>query len=265
MDKNLLIDLIAQRLNESKEQLQKQFFHQHPIKVARHFILDNLLPAQIAEKIYQAFPKPRQMRLLRNYGELKTRYMDIKKAARLLQDLHLAIQDVRIVAAIEEITQIKNQVADHLHPAGGISAYPKGYYLNPHLDSSHNGTKTLYRTVNLLYYVSPNWQEANGGNFEVWDESVDNRIIIPCFFNRLVVMETNRKSWHSVNSVLCDEPRFCVFNYFFSEQSPENEEYFHATSFSLFNPLFKARPEQKIRRAFATARAALQKKLSRKS
>ena len=75
-------------------------------------------------------------------------------------------------------------------------------------------------------------------------------------------METNRKSWHAVNPVLCDEPRCCVFNYFFSEQSPEGEEYFHGSAFSLFNPLFKARPEQKIRRKIARLREAIFKKVS---
>ena len=72
----------------------------------------------------------------------------------------------------------------------------------------------------------------------------------------VLVMETGRKSWHSVNPVLCDAPRCCVFNYYFSEQSPEDEDYFHTASL-FFNRLFKARPEQKIRRAIASVRDAL--------
>ena len=32
----------------------------------------------------------------------------------------------------------------------------------------------------------------NGGNYELWDESVNNHILVPSLFNRLVVMETNR-------------------------------------------------------------------------
>jgi len=259
--KKQFIDLIVQRLHESREQLKKQFFQQNPIKVARHFALDNLLPTELAERIYAEFPKPRQMTLLHSYGELKTKYKSVKNTSTLLQDLHYAIQDVKVIAAIEEITEIKNQIPDLSRPAGGISAMLKGHYINPHLDSSHNPDKTLYRTVNFLYYVSPNWQLENGGNYEVWDEAVENRIIVPSYFNRLVVMETNRRSWHSVNPVLCDRPRCCVFNYFFSKQSPEGEDYFHGSSFSLFNPLFKARPEQKIRRKIASIRETILKKI----
>ncbi len=259
--KNQFIDLILQRLHESKDQLRKQFFQEHPIKVARHFALDNFLPTEIAQTVYANFPKPKKMHLLCNYGEIKSRYKHIKDSSSLLQDLYSAIQDTKTIAALEAITGIQKQVVDTSRPAGGISTLLKGYYINPHLDYSHNAKKNLYRTLNLLYYVSPNWQVENGGNFEVWDEQINNRIIVPNFFNRLVVMETNSRSWHSVNPVLCDAPRCCVFNYFFSEQSPEGEDYFHGSPFSLFNPLFKARPEQKIRRAIARAKDSLLKKL----
>ncbi|KTD20958.1 Predicted proline hydroxylase [Legionella lansingensis] len=238
-----LTDLIIKRLNETKEQLKREFFSEHHINVARHFALDNLLPTEIAERIYANFPKPSEMHLLRISGKLKLKYSHLKDVSSLLRDINSAIQDPRVVAVIEEITEIKNQIPDRSRFAGGISTLLKGYFLNPHLDNSHDVDRKYYRTVNVLYYVSPNWRLENGGNFELWDKEIKNRIIVPSLFNRLVVMETNRTSWHAVNPVLCDAPRCCVFNYFFSEQSPEGVEYF-------FNKnSFRARPEQKIRRA----------------
>lgn len=256
--KKQLSDLIIRRLDEAKLNLKKQFSHQHSIKVARHFTLDNLLPAKIAMQIYESFPKPKKMRLLNSRGELKLKYIHIKEAVSLLQDISFAFQDPKVIAVIEEITGIKNQVPDPAPTAGGISTLIKGYYIHPHLDSSHDRAKKLYRTVNVLYYVSPNWREENGGNYELWDEGVTQRILVPSYFNRLVVMETNSKSWHAVNPVLCDQPRCCVFNYFYSSQSPEGRDYFHASpTFSFYNPLFKARPEQKIRRAIANFRNTL--------
>ncbi len=255
--KNLLTDLIVQRLNESKEHLKKQFFLEHPIKVSHHFALDNLLPTEIAERIYANFPKSGKMRLLNSPGELKFKYSYVKNESRLLQDLHFAIQDPRVIAVIEEITGIKNQVPDKSRHAGAISTLIKGHYINPHLDHSHDRSRKLYQTVNLLYYVSPNWKLENGGNYELWDESVKNRIIVPSLFNRLVVMETNQTSWHAVNPVLCDAPRCCVFNYYYSEQPPRGHEYSHSASSIFFNPLIKPRPEQKIRRAIVSIRNML--------
>lgn len=250
--KNQLTDLIVKRLNEAKEHVKKQFFLKHPIKVARHFALDDLLPTEIAESIYANFPKPSQMHLLSSAGKIKLKYSHLKDTSSLLQDINSAIQDPKVVAEIEDITEIKKQIPDPTRYAGGISTLLKGYYINPHLDNSHDvQMKRYYRTVNLLYYVSPNWQRGNGGNYELWDESITNHILVPSFFNRLVVMETNSTSWHAVNPVLCDAPRCCVFNYFFSEVSPEGRAYFFNQS------SFRPRPEQKIRRTMARVKDAL--------
>jgi Rps23 Pro-64 3,4-dihydroxylase Tpa1-like proline 4-hydroxylase len=252
-----LIDIITKRLDESKEQLKAQFSQQHAIKVARHFALDNLLPNDLANEIYANFPNPKKMRLLNNYGELKMRCSHIKNTTPLLQSLHHAIQDPNVIAIIEYITGIKDQIPDKSRIAGGISSMLKGNYINPHLDNSHDIDKKYYRTVNLLYYVSPNWQLENGGNYELWDTAVENRIIVPSLFNRLVVMETNQTSWHAVNPVVSDAPRCCVFNYYFSERSPQGEDYFHGASSIFFNPLFKARPEHKFRRTLARYKQAI--------
>lgn len=251
-----LTDLIVQRLNEAKEDLEKEFCREHYIKVARHFALDNLLPTEIAQRIYDDFPKPKKMHLLSSAGKIKLKYCHLRDASSLLQDINAAIQDPRVVAVVEEITGVKQLVPDTSRFAGGISTLQKGYYLNPHLDNSHNvENKHQYKALNILYYVSPNWGAKNGGNYELWDEAVENHILVPSLFNRLLVMETNRSSWHAVNPVLCDEPRCCVFNYFFSEQSPEGEDYFFSA------PSFRARPDQKIRRKIERITSVFKRKI----
>lgn len=169
----------------------------------------------MAETIYANFPQSAQMRLLSISGKLKLKYSHLRDVPSILQDINLAMQDPRVVAVIEDITEIKNQIPDPSPYAGGISTLLKGYYINPHLDLSHDVDNKYYRTVNVLYYVSPNWQVENGGNYELWDCTIKNRIVVPNFFNRMLVMETNRSSWHAVNTVTSDEPRCCVFNYFF--------------------------------------------------
>ena len=44
-------------------------------------------------------------------------------------------------------------------------------------------------------------------------------------------MATDRNSWHSVNEVTREGIRCCVSNYYFSPVSPEEQPYFHVTSF----------------------------------
>lgn len=249
-----LTKLIVQRLNDNQDELKKSFLTPHPTPIARYFTLDNLLPAELAHQIYAAFPNPKHMPLLHRYGGVKLKYCHLKDAHPLLQQVNAAIQDVRVVAAIEEITGIKNQEPDPSKYAGGISMLLKGYYINPHLDNSHDMDRKLYRTVNVLYYVSPDWALENGGNYELWDKSISQRLVVPSLFNRLLVMETHQSSWHAVNPVVCDAPRCCIFNYYFSKDSPENVDYFFNSS------SFKPRPEQKFARAWAKIKNSLLRK-----
>ena len=81
-------------------------------------------------------------------------------------------------------------------------------------------------------------------------------IEIPSLFNRLVLMATNDRSWHSVNEVRADGERRCISNYYFSPHSPNGYETFHVT-------YFMARPEQKLRRVVTRADSELRTVLRR--
>jgi hypothetical protein len=117
-----------------------------------------------------------------------------------------------------------------------------GDFLDPHIDNSHDQFQKVYRRLNLLYYVTPNWRREYGGHLELWNKDVTERVTIESSFNRLVLMETHSLSWHSVSQVTQPEGRrCCVSNYYFSEESPKKEHYYHITS-------FMARPEQPLKR-----------------
>ncbi len=115
----------------------------------------------------------------------------------------------------------------------------KDDFLNPHIDNSHDGDLRNFRVLNLLYYVSPGWALENGGNLELWDEGLANPVTIHSRFNRLVIMETNPRSWHSVSHVQVVEPRMCVSNYYFSKESPTGRPYRNVTT-------FRGRPEDPL-------------------
>ena len=149
----------------------------------------------------------------------------------ILRDVTFAIQNVGFINLIEEITGFNNLSGDKYLYAGGLSQMQEGDFLNPHYDNSHDKEREKYRRLNLLYYVTPNWKLEFGGNLELWDKKVKNNITIPSLFNQLVVMETNKYSWYSVSKVLVDKSRCCVSNYYFSENSPNNNKYFHITGF----------------------------------
>ncbi len=248
-----IVEQILKRLDRDAEKISQDFQTEKGIRT-KFAAIDDLLAEDLVMKIYQAFPSTDKMRLLKSFRELKYTSKSLDEFDPLISAITFAFQDEKIVQKITEITGIKDAIGDpHLY-AGGISAMVKGHFLNPHLDNSHDMNQENYRVLNLLYYITPNWKTENGGNLELWDESVKTPIEIPSFFNRLVLMSTNDKSWHSVNEVKTDGKRCCVSNYYFSPHSPNGYETTHVT-------YFQARPEQAMRRLVTKVDSDLRTKL----
>lgn len=243
--KEELIQIIVDRLKKDADVLREDFNKDKGV-MARFTAIDNLFPEEIARKIYNAFPPREEMRFLDSFREKKYTSKALDKFEPLITEATFAFQDRRVIEAVGNITGQKDAIGDpHLY-AGGISAMAHGHFLQPHIDNSHDHEQKNYRVLNLLYYCTPDWKVENGGNFELWDKDVTKPLEIPSFFNRLVLMETNEKSWHSVNEVKADGMRCCVSNYYFSPHSPNGYETTHVT-------FFQARPEQKFKRLVTTA------------
>lgn len=239
-----LVDLIKHRLEADKINLSAKFQESSRYVGVRHVEIDDLLPIDLCKNIYLKFPKIEEMRFMSSFREQKYTSKNFDLFDPLLAEITFALQDPEIVRLIEIITGIKNQTADPSLYAGGLSSMCKNNFLGPHIDNSHDGTGRLYRTLNLLYYITPDWDFDYGGNLELWDKKVKNNVTIHSKFNRLVLMETTPTSWHSVSKVETARARCCVSNYYFSAQSPVGKEYSNVTSFS-------ALPSQRVLRIWS--------------
>ncbi|WKL57283.1 2OG-Fe(II) oxygenase [Asticcacaulis sp. ZE23SCel15] len=231
-EKDRFITLIRDALPRNRDGLMQQW--QNPQgTTTRHFILDNLLPAADAHRIHEAFPRDGDGFFNRDtFREKKRTSTDLSGYAPILSDITYALQDQAIVELIADMVGFEAIEPDPKLYAGGLSMMFKDDFLNPHIDNSHDGDRQKYRRLNLLYYVSPDWKTEYGGNLELWDDERKTPVTVTAAFNRLVVMETTKLSWHSVSPVVTDRPRTCVSNYYFSNISPDQSDYFHVTSFS---------------------------------
>ena len=247
---------IIKKLSRSRGSITSQWTNPVGTKT-RHFILDDLLPKADIDEIYNAFPRDGDGFFNReSFREKKRTSASLSEFETILSDITYAIQDPRVVNLVSEICGIEKIEPDPKLYAGGLSMMFPDDYLNPHIDNSHDGERSKYRRLNLLYYASPNWALENGGNFELWNDDRTKPETIIAHQNRLVVMETNKYSWHSVSKVMAERPRCCVSNYYFSEISPHGNVYFHVTS-------FMGRPEQPLRKFFGVVDNALRNFVSR--
>ncbi len=196
----------------------------------------------MVSELYEAFPKDGSGFFCRDtFREKKRTSASLSDYDEVLANCTYGFQSAEVVNLISELTGIEGLEPDPALYAGGLSMMFEGDFLNPHIDNSHDAKRDRYRRLNLLYYVSPDWTPESGGNFELWNDDRSAAKTIVSGENRLVVMETTKTSWHSVNQVRVDRSRCCISNYFFSKHSPEERDYFHVTSFD-------GRPEEPVRR-----------------
>jgi Rps23 Pro-64 3,4-dihydroxylase Tpa1-like proline 4-hydroxylase len=237
VDRKHYAGIIEKRLSEECDRLREEF-HRHTIQSC---VVDNLLPEEEVLEIFKAFPDKSSMMLKKSLRENKYVAAQMDRYAPILEEIIYAFQEPGVLKAVEEITGIQEMMPDGRLYAGGISLMALDNFLNPHLDNSHDRNREAYRVLNLLYYVTPDWSHENGGNLELWDEGPKKpQREISSLFNRLAIMATHEKSWHSVSKVNVDRSRCCVSNYYFSAKPLEDHDYFHVTS-------FRGRPEQPMR------------------
>ena len=231
--------LIVEKLLIEKEYLRTQYFETK--KQIGFFYLDSLLPDELAREIYKNFPTDDEAILKKSLREYKYVAYQMNAFHPLLEELIYAFQEPQVVAIIADICEVKQIVPDEFLYAGGLSLMRKANFLNPHLDNSHDKDRNLWRVLNLLYYVTPDWKLANGGNLELWPQGLDHsQTTVVSKFNRLVVMATHQHSWHSVSKVAVDKTRCCVSNYYFSEVPLLAEDTFHITT-------FRGNPSEKVK------------------
>lgn len=238
MTRSDIAGLIVERLQQEGGACAKQF------RVAgrvQSCVINDLLPEEVAGAIHAAFPLASVMREQKTMREHKFTAKQLDRFPTIIREITLAFQEPAVLRQVETITGLTQLVADPNLYAGGISLMTRGNFLLPHLDNSHDKDRRLYRVLNLLYYISPGWTEEDGGSLELWDRGTKRppREIVSRF-NRLVLMATHERSWHSVNEVVGDGSRTCISNYYFSPDPLEGRSYFHVTS-------FRGRPGQPVK------------------
>jgi Rps23 Pro-64 3,4-dihydroxylase Tpa1-like proline 4-hydroxylase len=251
-----IVRLILDRLQEEESHIRAMW--NNPVGTKTHyFCVDDLLPLEVVTAAYEAFPRDGSGFFSKeSFREKKRTSAHLNEYPSILGEITYALQDPAIVRKISDLVGFKEIEPDPSLYAGGLSMMFKGDFLNPHIDNSHDAKRDRYRRLNLLYYISPDWTLENGGNFELWNEDHSVPHPIVSAHNRLLVMETNKTSWHSVNKVVADRPRCCISNYYFSKISPDETEYFHVTSFD-------GRPEEPVKRAISAADNALRNVVSK--
>lgn len=229
MTRSQLSAAIVSHLAAHEQRLSAYWQSSAPV---RHFFLDDLLPESVALDIHRSLPDAASLTLRDTVKERKRVGIKLEDYAPQMADILFAFQDEAVLRIVSQITGLTDLHADASLYGSGISQMMEGDFLLPHLDNSHDGDGRLYRVLNALYYITPNWPEGAGGNLELWSKSMQEHKEIHARFNRLIMMETHTASVHSVSKLTVPGGiRACISNYYFSAEPANHQAHVHKTTF----------------------------------
>lgn len=219
-------------------------------------VLDDFLPAEIAERVEADFPSPtadvwQRYPTRDQHNKLALRHESLlpSSARQLIHELNSGY----FLEILEQLTGIAHLIADAKLIGGGLHQILRGGRLDLHVDYSHHPGNHLNRRLNLILYLNKNWREEYGGHFEMWDRDLKHceQRIAP-LFNRCVIFSTTSFSYHGHPDPLScpdDRSRKSIALYYYTngrseEPGPivEHNTLFHrrpGDSFSLGSSLMR--------------------------
>jgi hypothetical protein len=158
-----------------------------------------------------------------------------------------ALASPAFLAQLSAITGIPKLLWEPRLFGGGIHVTGPHGRLDVHVDFNvleFGDEPKIYRRLNLLLYLNPDWNDDWGGQVEFWDRGVKTCVqrYVPSL-NRCVVFETSEISFHGVSPLTCPASaarRSFAAYYYTSEPANAEEPEAHST-------IFRARPDERMR------------------
>jgi len=199
-----------------------------------HVVIDNFLPKNLVRKAYKSLKQTEEW----GYDELEWIQPFQQHKWQLddegdfpvpyrTKDVIKFLNSPLTLNFLTALTGIPNLIPDEETSGGGVHKITKGGKLNIHTDyGKHPTYSDLYRRINLLLYINPNWDESWGGGLHLKKEPVgESQIVITPLFNRAVIFNTTDISYHGHPDPLnCpeNEARYSLAMYYFTKEKPDH-------------------------------------------
>lgn len=204
-----------------------------------HYVIDDFLPKDLAKGISEeffAFDDDRWY-CYDNPLEKKRTIQDWGKFPNHTYWMFQYLCSKTFVDFLIDLTGIQDLVPDYGLHGGGWHMHGRGGNLNVHKDYSIHPKLGLQRKLNLIIYMTPDWDISWGGGLEMWShDSERNKPLrlentIECIYNRAVLFDTTQNSWHGLPTpITCpkDTYRKSLAIYYLTTPQDNTEERYRA-------------------------------------
>lgn len=165
-----------------------------------HIVLDNFLPDAMAEDILANFPAEKlssEVNYVGRYFEHNKRQILPYACNQAALNYFLFFNSAPFLQFLEGLTAIDALISDPYFLGGGFHEIAKNGKLGIHADFRIQNQLHLNRRLNVLIYLNKDWNQAYGGELEIWDREMSGKVKgIEPLFNRCVIFNTDASSHH---------------------------------------------------------------------
>lgn len=165
-----------------------------------HIVIDNFLPEEVIDKIYANFPIEKldgDVMFELGYAGLHKRQVQPANCNGFIREVFGFFNSAPIVQFLESLTTIPSLIPDPHFMGGGFHETSAGGKLGIHADFRINEALHLDRRINMIIYLNKEWDEAYGGQLELWDKAMKAKVhSISPIYNRCVIFNTDADSFH---------------------------------------------------------------------
>lgn len=188
-----------------------------------HVVLDDFLTAD-PDEVLGAFPDddwPGWTWLTESYQAGKASCGEIEVIPSPLREILQELAAPTFLRFLEDLTGLEGLVPDPYLDGGGLHRSGAGGVLAPHTDFHIYPRLGLYRRLNVIVYLNPEWRAEYGGNLALYDGDSKVESITPVW-GRCVVFATDDNSIHGFPDPIADgRVRRSIATYYYTSQEAE--------------------------------------------
>ena len=207
-----------------------------------HIVIDNFL--NDPDELSEVFPKTDTFGFYeyKSPFENKLAYDKISAFPEPIANALIELSRPEFLLFLEELTGIEGLIPDPYFRGGGVHQSKRGGKLDVHIDFNIHPKLKLERRLNVIIYLTKDWQEKWHGDLQLWEGHKENgkhvltqlhHKIYP-IFNRLFIFSTSETSYHGHPDPLdCPEDvtRNSLALYFYTKDRPGESAESHSTSY----------------------------------
>lgn len=190
------------------DNLRNQFTNAKPFE---HIIIDNFLSEAYADKLHNSFPESfDNWYKYENPIEVKYTYDNIEALEESMNKYFYYLSSQTMIDIFRKITNIEDITFDEYLHGAGLHCHPRYGRLNIHLDYEKHPITNKERRLNVILFLSKNWNSEWNGQNELWNKEATNCVVkTEIKFNRAIIFKTNDISWHGLpKPITCPENEY---------------------------------------------------------